>query len=112
LEGSYPSVVEVEISCAFPPPNRKAKLASLEGRKTVAYLVKGPADGAKGYPGHVRYLAGAPRPRYQEASPEGFLVDLASGEGVRNLSLGEQFRGADLADFYPNKGKFPPKRNP
>jgi len=109
---SMPSLVEVELGCSFPPPHREAKLTSLAGRQAVAYLVKGPADGVKGYPGHVRYLAGAPRPRYQEAALEGFLLELASGDGVCNLSLGEQFRGADLTDFYPDQREFPPKRLP
>lgn len=109
---SAPSLVEVELDCSFSPPHRAAKLASLEGRPTVAYLVNGPANGAKGFPGHVRYLDGAPRPRFQEASLEGFLIELASGNGVRNVSLGERFRGSELSDFYPDRRKFPPRRLP
>lgn len=109
---SMPSLVEVEIDCAFPPPKREAKLASLEGRQAVAYLNKGPANRVKSFPGDVRYSNGAPRPRYQEASVEGFLIDLASGNGVRNLSLGEKFPGAELTDFYPQHPGFPPGKIP
>jgi hypothetical protein len=109
---STPSLVEVEIGCAFPPPDRAAKLASLSGRQVVAYLKRAPKDGRVGYPGNVQYAGDPPRPRYQEASLEGFVLELASGGGVRNLSLGEQFRGAGLADFYPDQRRFPPKRIP
>lgn len=109
---SMPSLVEVEIDCAFPPPKREAKLASLEGRQAVAYLNRGPANREKSFPGRVRYSNEAPRPRYQEASVEGFLINLASGNGVRNLSLGETFPAADLTDFYPQQREFPPARIP
>ncbi|MDQ2621568.1 MAG: hypothetical protein M3Y45_00850 [Actinomycetota bacterium] len=97
--------------CAFPPPRREAKLASFAGREVVAYLVR-KADGITGYPGRVRYAEGAPRPRFQEASLEGFLVELASGKGVRNLSLDERFPGSELTDFYPGREKFPRVKRP
>jgi len=53
-----------------------------------------------------------PGPGKHSGEQMGFLLELASGDGVCNLSLGEQFRGADLTDFYPDQGEFPPKRLP
>lgn len=111
MEGGEPEParVEVEISCPFRSPNEDAKRASLAGREVVAYLVEGrPIPGQR----RVRYAAGAPDPKFQEASVEGFLIELASGNGTRNLSLAEQFPGADLTDFYPDKPRFPQQREP
>lgn len=107
-----PATIEVEIGCAFPPPRREAKLASLAGRETIAYLVRDDGDGTSGSPGKVRYAQGAPDPRYREAALEGLLIELASGNGVRNLSLGERYPDADLEDFHPERPRFPAKRIP
>lgn len=105
-----PALAELEVGCAFPPPRRAAKLASLAGREVVAYLVRG--RGGPPPSARLRYPEGPPRPAFREASVEGTLLELASGRGVRNLSLAERFPGAGLEELGPDRPRFPRKRVP
>ncbi|MGK2931224.1 MAG: hypothetical protein ACSLFD_00350 [Solirubrobacterales bacterium] len=100
-------VFQVETGCAFRPPQRKAKLVSLSGRKALVYLVphsRGMHAGRTGYG-----PAGQPRRLFQSASLEGFLVELASGDGVRDLELDQRYPGAELSQFLPDEPRFPPR---
>ncbi len=100
-------VIYVEISCAFAPPNRQEKLDSLAGREVLAYLVR--SETAEP-PGRLTYgPAGQPQPLFTEAGPEAFLMELASGQGVRDLMLDQRYPGAELDQFLPDQPRFPPR---
>ncbi len=101
------SVIYVETGCAFAAPARQAKLAAFRGRRVLAYLVRADPGGK---PGRTSYgTGGPPRPLFRQASLEGFLIELASGKGVRDLELNQRYPGAGLDQFLPAEDGFPPR---